>query len=62
MTEVEITVTNAMRDEYLEVSASGSLADALRNCVMRLGDRYAADPAMQRLAEAVASVDTRSAK
>jgi hypothetical protein len=59
MTEVEITISNPGHgeSERLEVRAVGTPSAALRSCVLRAADHYASDPAMQRLAQAIADVE-----
>jgi hypothetical protein len=61
MSEIEITIDNGgiTGGEHLRVQSTGQLADALRSCVVRIGQRYAGDPAMQRLAAAVEHLDLR---
>jgi hypothetical protein len=56
MTEVEITISTERPrggTDRLEVRSFGSPADALRACLLRIGDHYAADPDIQRLVDAV---------
>lgn len=57
MNEIEITVRTQARNggsELIQIAARGELAAALRSCILRLGDRFAADADVQRIVEAVA--------
>jgi hypothetical protein len=64
-TIVEITVKTENYTtggyEHVEIAAKGPLATALRSCLLRIGDRFAADPEVQRLVEAVALIPREEA-
>lgn len=57
MTEVEITIYAG--SDMTQVKVTGTASAALRTCIIRMAERYASDPAMQKLAEAVAHVEVQ---